>query len=183
MLKVETATSLVNDWNAALEEMTEETKAHNAKLEQDYKEEKILAETLIEGIQPLPVLLKHPTEQWARWWKASWGWSVLSRSGDEQAGWLEFSHPDMVQARDEFGKLLTEHGVCLNYDQVWRNAFSIGRVPLMYKPREYAGERRHKSKLDSRLDKKLHSIRGARRSITVLWYEYSAFSLRLRNYS
>ena len=48
------------------------------------------------------------------------------RSADDS--WLPYNHSDMEMAREEVKKLISEHGchehLILNYDQVWRNAWS-----------------------------------------------------------
>ena len=112
------------------------------------------------------------SESWVRSWKRMWGWAMLARSSDD-ASWLPFSHADMEMARIEVGQLMTKHSVhrflILNFDQVWRNCWSLSKTPLCYKVRSLAGQRAKKAKVGSRIDKKLHSIRGARRSITVSW--------------
>lgn len=176
LLQVETAKSLIDDWNDGLEEMVKLTEAHNEDFGNQYREGHIHPETLLDGLLPLPSKVKHPTESWARWWKSAWGWSVLSRSADEGSTWLPYSHHDMVQSREEFSKLMSEQQVnpllILNYDQVWRNCFSIGRTPLMYKEREKGGDRAEKTRVGPKADKKMHAIRGARRSITVPWHWY-----------
>ena len=101
---------------------------HNAKLQSDFEQGLLSAEAVLTAVQPVPVRIRYPTPSWIRWWKSSWGWTLLSRGGDEQ-GWLPYSHPDMAAARLDTKRLFSEDGchkrLCLNYDQIWRNAFTL----------------------------------------------------------
>ena len=162
--------SLIDDWNAAIEPMTCVIKEHNEQIQRDYEQNKLHPETVLSALLPLPKKVKYPSSAWLRWWKGAWGWTLLARSADEQS-WLPYGHPDMEQARSETRKLFSEHNVhpflLLNYDQVWRNAWSLQKVPLMFKRRSQAGTRAQIQKRDPRMDKKIHAIKGARRSLTV----------------
>ena len=108
--------------------------------------------------------------------RSSWGWTLLSRSGDD-SGWLPFSHSDMEAARQATKRLVTHEGIhpflILNYDQLWRNAFTLRKTPLIFKDRSGTGRRVKKSRMNPRGDKTIHAIRGARRPITVLTSSWS----------
>ena len=148
---------------------------HNAKLQSDFEQGLLSAEAVLTAVQPVPVRIRYPTPSWIRWWKSSWGWPLLSRGGDEQ-GWLPYSHPDMAAARLDTKRLFSEDGchkwLCLNYDQIWRNAFTLQKTRLLWKDRSSAGKKSSKKKMRARGDKKVHAIRGARRSITVACLMY-----------
>ena len=165
-----TINSLIDDWNAAIPAMAKLVQDHNDEIHSQYERGEISAEAALAAKETVPKALSHPTESWVRAWKRSWGWAMLARSSDDSS-WLPYSHADMELARSEVHKLVSQHGVhpylILNYDQVWRNCWSLSKTPLCYKSRAMAGQRAKKAKLGSRIDKKLHSIRGARRSITV----------------
>lgn len=122
---------------------------------------------------------KFPLQQsWIRWWRAQFGWSLLTRSGDDLQ-WLPYGHPDMQQSRKETLDLIDNQGVhkflILNYDQVWRNAWSMSKHKLHYKDRAKVGSRCGKARPGQREDKKIHSIKGNRRSITVPKLLYCVF--------
>ena len=61
----------------------------------------------------------------------------------------------------------------LNYDQLWRNCWQMSRYKLCFKNRSGAGKRVRKVAAGMRADKKIHSVRGSRRSITVPCLPYS----------
>ena len=109
-------------------------------------------------------------ENWIRWWRQAFGWSLLTRGGDDQQ-WLPWDSPDMVRSRQETLELIQEKGVhpylVLNYDQLWRQSWSTSKFKLHYKHRSGAGKRVAKRKAGAREDKKIHAVRGSRRSITV----------------
>ena len=152
--------------------MSQLVRQHNQDVRDRYESGELSAEATLASLEPIPAKLEHPSESWVRSWKRMWGWAMLARSSDD-ASWLPFSHADMEMARIEVGQLMTKHSVhrflILNFDQVWRNCWSLSNTPLCYKVRSLAGQRAKKAKVGSRIDKKLHSIRGARRSITVSW--------------
>ena len=186
--KGHTMKSLVDDWNASLEETTAMVENHNKKIDDAYRAGMLLPETVLNAIEPIPSKVSCPSDSWLRWWKGAWGWTLLTRSPDE-AGWLPYGHCDMEAARSATKNLITQEGVhpflVLNYDQCWRNAFSLNKAPLMFKDRSGTGRRVGKTKMNPRGDKKIHAVRGARRSITVpklevLAYVMSSFSCMLR---
>jgi hypothetical protein len=164
--------SLIDDWNAALRDMVKLVDDHNAAVKERYEKGEISSEAAMASLEPRPEPIQHPTESWVRAWKRNWGWAMLGRSSDDSS-WLPYHHSDMEVARTEVKKLVSEHGchkwLLLNFDQIWRNCWSLSKTPLFYKSREQAGQRAKKAKVGARIDKKLHSIRGARRSITVSW--------------
>ena len=81
----------------------------------------------------------------------------------------------MQRSRQETMELIAKAGVhrylLLNYDQLWRAAWtpSGSKFKLHYKHRSGAGKRVPKRRAGAREDKKIHSVRGSRRSITVAW--------------
>ena len=168
--------SLIDDWNESLESRIQLVEDHNRKVEEEFKSGNLLPEAAIAAALKKPSRVTYPTESWLRWWKSAWGWTLLSRSGDE-AAWLPYDDVDMAQAREEVQKLISQHGchpyLILNFDQLWRNAFALQKVPLMYKDRAGTGHRSGKSKTSSKTDKKIHHIRGSRRSLTVTWLCFS----------
>lgn len=144
---------------------------HNREVKARYEANEISAQQVLSLVEPEPKPIKYPSESWIRIWKSCWGWAMLTRSADDSA-WLPYSHTDMETARNEVNKLVSEHGchpyLLLNYDQVWRNAWSLSKTPLCYKQRSGAGKRTKKARVGTRIDKKVHAIRGARRSLTDL---------------
>ena len=142
---------------------------HNRDVENRYRAKEISAEQVLSSLEPEPKRINYPSDSWVRMWKSCWGWSMLTRSSDDSS-WLPYTHSDMQTARDEVNKLVSEHGchryLLLNYDQVWRNAWSLTKTPLCYKQRSGAGKRIKKARVGTRIDKKIHAIRGSRRSLT-----------------
>lgn len=169
--------SLLNDWNSSTEDRAVAVQKWNQSIEQDYKDGKISAEAVIAGILPVPEKIKPPTPAWVRWWKASWGWSMLSRSGDTQ-GWLPFAHEDMCRSREQTRQLLAEgchKFLCLNYDQLWRSAWNMGQHRLCFKDRQFKGKRVAKRKVTAHADKKVHHVKGSRRSITDSLFQINLY--------
>lgn len=169
--------SLLNDWNSSTEDRAVAVQKWNQSIEQDYKDGKISAEAVIAGILPVPEKIKPPTPAWVRWWKASWGWSMLSRSGDSQ-GWLPFAHEDMCRSREQTRQLLAEgchKFLCLNYDQLWRSAWNMGQHRLCFKDRQFKGKRVAKRKVPAHADKKVHHVKGSRRSITDSLFQINLY--------
>ena len=75
---------------------------------------------------PRPRKLRTPDRRWGSWFLKKYGWSLLSRSSDQQQS-LPYSHDDMRVAREDYQKLLQSgvHGaLILNYDQLWRCCWS-----------------------------------------------------------
>lgn len=171
-IEATTLNSLIDDWNTALEHTTAVITQHNEEVERKYKSGELLPESFLNAYLPVPKKVDYPSLSWVRWWKASWGWTLLART-DNGGGWLPFNSSDMQQAREEVRALITRDSVnkhlILNYDQVWRCAFSLTKCPLMYKHRSGAGQRAAKRRMGPQHDKKIHTIRGSRKSITAPW--------------
>ena len=143
--------------------MTEEIKNQN---------EQMLSkshEAAMAGLTALPKPLKVPSASWCRMFQKNWGWSLLS-AGSEAQAYLPYDHVDMVMSRNHVKDLFTTQGVhpglLLNFDQVWRQAFSHN-AKLRFKPRHLAGVKASKTRPNKHSDKKIHHIRGSRRSITA----------------
>lgn len=153
-----------------MEERIKLVEEWNASLKADFHNGKISAEAALKGYERIPAKLSYPSLSWVRWWKSAWGWSMLTRAGEESS-WLPFSHPDMVQSREHTMSLINEKHVhpylILNYDQLWRNCWQMSRHKLCYKSRHGTGRRVGKTAADMRTDKKLHSVKGSRRSVTA----------------
>lgn len=166
----ETIGSLVSDWNHALEETTSKVKAWNAELMSWFEQGQMSAEAVLAGFEPVPKLLQKPTSQWCRMWKRKWGWSTLTRSHEDGQS-LGFDHPDMACSRVAFHSLFSDHQVdprlVLNYDQLWRNAWSTSKFKVSYKHRLFAGATGEREAVEPRVSKKINQPKGARRSITV----------------
>lgn len=162
--------SLIDDWNAALTSRMSAVKAWNADLIAKYQADDMLPETLLKFWEPEPQLLRAPSESWIREWKASFGWSTLTRGGDEQA-WLSYNSSEMEQARNQINSMFTTKNVhkflCLNYDQLWRNSWGLSKHKLAYKNRKGAGKKVLKTAIGMRGDKKVHAVKGARQSVTA----------------
>ena len=162
--------SLVSDWNATLEKRNELITKFNEELRNKYESNLIHSQTFLNSYMQLEEPMTCPGLPWIRMWKACWGWSTLSRSGDEQA-WLPYSSSDMVAARRSIRGLFESKQVhpflLLNYDQLWRCCFSAGKTPMSYKHRQGAGKRVVKQPPSMKVDKKMHSIKGGRQSVTV----------------
>lgn len=135
----------------------------------DISEEAVLA-----SYMPIPTLVSPPGKAWAVWWKEAFGWSLLTRRGDDQQ-WLPYEHPDMSQSRAATQALIDEQGVhrflILNFDQIWRSSWSMEHHKLHYKDRRAAGARGKKRKIQHREAKKVHAVKGSRRSMTVTKFE------------
>lgn len=144
--------------------------AFNDELRNKYENNAIQPQTLLDSYMPLAKHLSCPSESWLRMWKSCWGWSTLARGGDQQA-WLPFSSPDMAAARRSIRGLFESKQVhrflLLNYDQLWRCCFSAGKTRMCYKDRQGAGRRVIKKPPSMKVDKKMHSIKGGRQSVTV----------------
>lgn len=123
---------------------------------------------------PIPQLIDPPGAIWAQWFKEAYGWSLLTRRGDDQQ-WLPYHHPDMVQSRAATQALIDEQEVnkflILNYDQIWRSSWSMEHHKLHYKVRSKAGKRGSKRKAPHQEAKKVHAVKGSRRSMTVAKFE------------
>ena len=167
-----TLESLIDDWNATLPERTEMVKEWNKEIESQWRSGMLEHQTVLDSIEPLPRKLEVPGLSWIRAWKASWGWAMLTRGGDEQA-WLPYTSSDMQAARNAVAAMFTKQNVdkrlLLNYDQLWRNSWSCSKLKLCYKGRRNAGKKTKKIPAGQRVDKKVHSIKGARQSLTVTW--------------
>ena len=170
-----TINSLIDDWNASMEQNIKIIQDENMKLQQDYDAKKISPHEFLAGWQPLPQALNHPGSEWSKWFLRNWGWSLLSRQSDAQAS-LPYDHPDMVQARAQVAELSTRtHGaLIINFDQLWRASWQFGGK-LLYKGREDTGKRVQRKRAPKRIEKKLHCVKGARRSITVPQFEIASF--------
>lgn len=174
--EAKTLADLIDDWNRTLDERCEVVKAANAEVGRKYKEGLLLPEAAIEALQPLPERLQYPSESWVRWWKSSWGWSMLQRSADDQQ-YLPYGHQDMAMARKLVKDMFevedppVHRYLLLNYDQVWRSCYSNSKYKLCYKDRSGAGQRARKKAIPRRLDKKLHTVKGSRASLTASWFE------------
>lgn len=159
----------MNDWNNELEENAKIIEQANQALKAEYDRGEISVKGLLEGWQPVPKKVTPPRSNWGRWFLKQYGWSLLSRAPDSQS-WLPFDCSEMIQARDSVRKLTTESGVhaamILNYDQLWRNSWSFSGKLLM-KDRATKGLRRNRTKTDKHTNKKLHTVKGNRRSVTV----------------
>lgn len=163
---------LVKDWNATLPERIEMARTWNTSVEERYRSGALSTEAAQASLEPIPEPVAVPTHAWVRWWRQCFGWSLLTRGGDDQQ-WLPYDHVDMVQSRAETKELLAT-GLChpyllLNYDQLWRTAWGMSRFKLHYKHRSGTGRRVGKTKVGQRQDKKVHAVKGSRRSITVPW--------------
>jgi len=165
----QTVSSLITDWNASLEQNKIIIEEANQQLKAKLDAKEIDPKQFLIGWQPVPQFLRSPGLQWSKWFLRSWGWSLLSRQSDAQAS-LPYDHYDMVQARAKVAKMTAEDnihpGLIINFDQLWRASWQFGGK-LLYKAREHAGQRVARRKAPKRTEKKLHSVKGARRSITV----------------
>ena len=165
-----TVISLIDDWNEGVKITKKQVDDHNKQILEDAAAGTISAEAALKGLLGPPERLVHPTTSWCRHFLKNYGYSLLSKGCDSQA-WLPYSHPSMKAARDYVRDLLQHHvhgGLMLNYDQVWRVAFTWGGK-LLWKERDQVGQRAKKRRIDPKEDKKLHHIKGSRRSITVSW--------------
>ncbi|CAK9114704.1 Uncharacterized protein (Fragment), partial [Durusdinium trenchii] len=165
---------MIREWNSCQKEAQELVERQNQELVDRHERGELTAAALAAGLQDVPETLAIPSKQWCRKFRINFGWSLLSRGGDTQA-YLPYAHPDMQASRDHMAATLADgvHGaLVLNFDQVWRCAFQFnGR--LFYKPREAVGERCSIKKAPHHVDKKLHYIKGCRKSLTVLTSSWS----------
>lgn len=167
--KARTAESLVEDWNASLEETRQRIMAHNEDAIAQYKNGDLHPKTLSKMIEPLPTRLKPPSAAWCQWFRVAWGWSMYSRSSDAQA-WLPFDHADMAASRTAVQSLVSEGvhpGLILNYDQIWRNNFNAAKFKVPFKGRHHFGRRARRVRPHASFDKKSHAVKGSRRSLTA----------------
>ena len=174
---------LIRQWNASLEECKSSIQVWNQAVNEQFQNGELSAEAAVAAVMPEPAELQPPGERWARWFLSEWGWSLLSRGSDAQI-WLPFNHPDMVESRAAFRRLLDKEqvhaGLVLNFDQVWRSAWTCGGK-LMWKTGA-KGERVPRSKAPQKADKKIHTVKHSRRGITVtrlhrmFFVKYSIFS-------
>ena len=170
--QVATAIDLCDDWNKALQDNVQIIRAANSELRSKFEASQISSRAFIAGFQAEPKPVKPPTLQWGRWFLQKYGWSLLSRCSDQQS-WLPFNHPEMIAARQAVQDLFDAHNVhpamVLNFDQLWRQSWSF-TGKLLLKDRKAMGCRRNRSKCSKRADKKLHAVKGNRRSMTVPWF-------------
>lgn len=168
--KALTLESLIHDWNASLGARNKVIDEWNEEIRAKYQNGEILPETALDSLEPQRKPLAVPSSSWVRSWKAAWGWSMLSRGGDEQA-WLAYSSSDMINARqgvrDQFAKAGVHPFLMLNYDQLWRQNFTTGNLRLSYKHRKNVGRKANKQRVTMKIDKKIHAIKGGRHSMTV----------------
>lgn len=162
--------SLIQDWNMSLSDRCALVDSWNEDLMARYRNGEVLAETVLDILEPKPERLTDPSQSWIRAWKAQWGWSMLTRQGEEGA-WLPYSSSDMEIARNQvkemFSKKNCHRFLLLNYDQLWRNHWSASRHKLCYKARSGAGKRVRKTAIGMKVDKKVHAVKGSRQSVTV----------------
>lgn len=141
----------------------------NEALEAAYGRGEISAQGLMEGWQPIPKKVTPPRSSWGHEFLKRYGWSLLSRAPDSQT-WLPYDCSEMIQARESVKQLTTSANVhpamILNYDQLWRNSWAFSGKLLM-KDRAKKGVPGTRSKADKHANKKLHTIKGNRRSVTV----------------
>ena len=163
-----TIISLIDDWNNSLEKNRDIIELNNKELKQSLEEGKIEPEVFMKSFQPVPTAVKHPSISWSRWFLRSWGWSLLTKQSDAQLS-LPFEHYDMVQARSLVASMVDVHKVhpalLVNFDQLWRSSWQCSGK-LLFKDRGHAGKRVHRAKAPKRMEKKLHAVKGARRSVT-----------------
>lgn len=157
----------MDSWNSAVDQSREMVEMQNKQLKEKHDAGELSAEALVQALEALPEALKKPDEKWCRNFSKRFGWHLLSPS-TEQAS-LPYDHPDMQQYRQRYQEMVrsgVNPDLILNFDQVWRTAFSwSGR--LQWKPRGKVGMVAKKGKVPKRLDKKRHAVRGARKSLTV----------------
>lgn len=169
--------AVVRDWNKSVESTRARVEAANAKLLDDVRSQKLDPETLLRAWLPVPRPLAAPSVHWARWFLKGWGWSIFSKASDSQ-GWLPYDHCDMEATRQRMRDMLVSgqcHGaMVLNFDQLWRSCWAFGGK-LLYKSRSKKGEKHQRCRAPKKHDKKLHTVKGARRGITVPWMLLSRF--------
>lgn len=168
---METLSSLVEEWNATVDDSVQKVEDYNKEVTEKFHKGEVHAKALMQSLQIPPKKLKCPSRSWARWWRAQFGWTMLTR-GTSDSQWLPYHHADMVASRMQTRKVLEEEchgGLMLNMDQLWRASWSTSKFKMAYKPRKFAGGKAKKGRHGPRLDKKIHCIKGARRSVTVSW--------------
>lgn len=147
--------------------ITAQVEEHNAKILKSKEEGKLTVKGFEQSLLPVPAQVINVGEKWCRDYIDRFGWSLLSVSSQQAC--LPYNHAEMKMFRDHFRDMVdsgVERYLILNFDQVWRCAFSWSGK-LQYKPRELVGKRGSKRQVDKRVDKKRHAVRGARRSLTV----------------
>ena len=166
--------SLVKDWNAGLSKAHERVQVHNERIMRQVQDGVMTAEEALTAVLPRPRELHLPSRQWASHFLKSWGWSLLSRNSDTQTS-LPYGHEDMQAARDAYRSLVETQGVhagcILNFDQLWRTAWS-SNARLLFKLGS-PGEKTSKKKAPARASKKVHTIKHARRGLTALTSSWS----------
>ena len=145
------------------------------------EEGKLSVKDLANSLLPTPAKVEMVGEKWCRYFIERFGWSLLSVSSQQAC--LPYNHADMKMYRDHFRDMI-DSGVhkylVLNFDQVWRCAFSwCGK--LQYKPRELVGKIGRKRPVHKTIDKKRHAVRGARRSLTVTGWRQIVLINHLHN--
>lgn len=158
---------MIGKWNEGLQEAKNAVDKNNNDLIQMHKEKKITAADVAKRRLNHPTKVEEVNELWARNFMKRFGWSLLS-SSSEQAS-LPYNHVDMEMYRQHYKHMLSQgvhNHLVLNFDQVWRCAFSwTGK--MHWKPRSKVGKMGKKTKIPKQLDKKRHAVRGARKSLTV----------------
>ena len=166
----ETFAALITDWNESLEGTIAAVKRFNQEIMEKYKAQEISGEAMLAAIEPEPQKVLYPSKSWIYWWRVAWGWSLLTKSPEDQA-FLEYHHPDMDAARQAISGLITSEGchpaMLLNYDQIWRNSYQVSKFKMLFKTKENFGVRTKRTKVPHRESKKCHAVKGARRSMTV----------------
>ena len=169
--KVMTMQGLIRDWNSNISEMEAVVTEANEEIMRQIDAGTMSLEAGVAAWNPLPKKLAMPNARWARWFLKEWGWSFLSRNSDSQT-WLPYSHVDMEAMRQRIRRLIEDskvHGaLLLNFDQLWRSCYQWNWT-LLYKQRKHTCKRVPRQKAPKRADKKLHTIKGARKGITDSW--------------
>ena len=168
-----TINGLICDWNASLDAANKQVDAANLEIMALLQQGKISTEAAAVALEPKRSTVKDASASWCRWWMKEWGWSMLSRGSDTQT-WLPYDHIDMAHARTTTKELFSKQ--VLNFDQLWRCAYAFGGK-LLYKARSSMSKRTHRTKAPRKMDKKLHTIKGSRRSVTVPLTNWSRESL------
>ena len=162
-----TANVMIRKWNEGLQEARDAVEKYNNELIQMHKEKKITARDVAKRRLKYPTKVDEVSERWGRTFMKRFGWSLLS-SSQEQAS-LPYDHADMEMYRQHYKHMLSQgvhKHLVLNFDQVWRCAFSWNGK-MHWKPRTKVGKTGKKTKTPKQLDKKRHAVRGARKSLTV----------------
>ena len=169
---MKTIGEMVAEWNENLPSHVARVESWNAELIQQFRDGQLSADAVIEGLEEPPEPLKPPSLMWCHHWRERYGWSMVTR-GQDDAAWLSFDHPDMQASRDAVQHLIQHEKVnenlILNYDQLWRTCWATSRYKLAFKDRRLIGKqsKNRKARVGPREDKKLTSVKGARRSLTV----------------